>query len=168
MLPGRHAIVGRQRPQATVAGASRVFELDQRAVMNRAPVHPHMPVAYQRLCDIESIRFAVHAHDLAPVTVGLDDIDEYAAIADELDQSGASAVAIRLILFRRIDVLQAHVDVAPLAVAILVVTMDWTHEEAVAIEYFANGTGEVTIVGVGHADQQTYGNEDGGEHSHSE
>jgi hypothetical protein len=96
-------------------------------------------VTHQGLRYIEPVRLPIHAHHLATVTIGLDHVDEYIALADEADQSGPRSVAIRLIFFRRVDVLQAHVDIAPLRRA---------HQETIAIEDFANRAGEVTVIGM--------------------
>lgn len=84
-----------------------------------------MTVAHHRLRDIESIRLTIHTHDLATVAIGLDHIDEHVAIGNQFDEGRAGGVAVGLRFLRRIDVLQAHVDIAPLR---------RPHEKAVAIE----------------------------------
>src|SRR5690606_36486040 len=58
---------------------------------------------------------------------------------DEIDQCAARRVTVRLMFLRRIDVLQTHVDIAPLRRA---------HQETVAVEDLAYRAGEIAIIGV--------------------
>jgi hypothetical protein len=109
-------------------------------------------VTHQRLCDVEPIRLAIDAHHSATVAIGLDHIDENIAVADEVDQRSARGVTVRLIFFRRIDVLQSHVDIAPLGRA---------DQKTIAIEDLANRAREVTVIRVcrGGCPEQAHSNQ---------
>jgi hypothetical protein len=108
-----------------VTGARRIFELDQRSIVDGASINPDMAIAHHCLCDIESIRLTIHTHDLATVAIGLDHVDEHLAIGNQADEGGTSGAAVGLRFLRRVDVLQAHVDIAPLR---------RPHEEAITVE----------------------------------
>jgi len=137
VLPRRQAIVFGECPQSTAFGTSSVFELDQRPITQGAPIHPDVTIAHHRLYDVQPIRLAIHAHDLAPVAIGLDHVDEHLAIGDQLDERRASSVAIGLGFLRRVDVPQAHVDIAALR---------RPHQEAVTIEDASDRAREIPFV----------------------
>jgi hypothetical protein len=126
-----------------MCGARRIFELDQRCVMQGAAIDPDVTIAHHRLDHIEPIGLTKHAHDLPAVAISVDHIDEYIAVGDQINQSGARSVAVRLTFLRCVDVLQANIDVAALFLA----DFGRPHQEAVAVEDPADGAGEVAIVG---------------------
>jgi hypothetical protein len=136
-LPRRQPIVGRQRPQATPTRARRVFQLDERSIVNGASIHPDVTIPHHRLRDIEPIRLSIHAHDLATVAIGLDHIDEHLAIGNQFDECGPGAVAVGLRFLRRVDVLQAHVDIAPVR---------GPHEKTIAIEDASDRAGKILLI----------------------
>jgi len=140
MLPRRDAIGRRQRPDATIAGTRCFFECDQRSIVHGAAIDPDVAVTHQRFDDVEPIGLAKYFHDFAAVAVVLDHIDEHPTSADQLDQRGARSGTIRLILFRRVDVLQTHVDVA---------TFGRPYQETIAIENPTHGGGEIPVVRAG-------------------
>jgi hypothetical protein len=118
--------------------ARRVFELNKRSIVNGFSIYPDVTVAHQRLRHIEPIRLAIHAHDLATVMIGLDHVDEHLPVADEFDQRRAGGITVRLGFLRRVDVLQAHVDIAAFAGA---------DQKTIAIEDPADSAREVLLVG---------------------
>ena len=120
-------------------GTRRVFERDQRSVVDRASIDPDVAIAHQSLCDIEPIRLAINAHDFATVMVGLDHVDEHLPVADEFDQRGASCVSVGLSFLRRVDVLQTYIDIP---------TFRRPDEKTIAVENSAYRAREVLFIGV--------------------
>jgi hypothetical protein len=130
-----------------MSGTRRVFQLDQRSIVDGASIHPDVAIAHHGLRDIEPIGLPIHSRDLAAVMIGLDHIDEHLAIADQFDQRGASGVAIRLGFLGRVDVLQTHVDLAPLR---------RPNQKAVAIENPADRARKILLVRACSGRQQAH------------